>query len=381
MSLNLFNGDDDPLIRQFESAGFDEFSLKPQKQINEYLIKYTLGRGSFAKVFMAIHQITGVKYALKRFRLKELQRVENGVSQLEREISVMRHYKHPNIIKLHEVLFLEEFDTVYLVLDFADAGSLKQLISHPIPVDEKMIRSIFHQILTALNYLHQEGMIHQDIKPSNILLCSNGVSYLADFGVGHSIQSTEMVVGSPAYQAPEALTDGEGEAVSENPVKEDVWSLGVTLYESLFFKLPFNGETVFEIIRNIRENPLSIPDNASPDVKDVITKMLCIDQDKRLSVQELLNHPYFARPSGLVSIPVANIMYHSSEKSTEIMKYKAEICNNSWSFSRPGLSSPEVLRQINLEHNVEITAQTLIEEDTSKLPIVPLTSDGCCLIL
>ena len=377
--MMIFNGENDPLIKQFESEDSSDPALKPVKQVNQYLLVHKLGQGAFAKVYLAINTETGKKFAAKKFCLGELQRVENGVSQLEREVSLMRRYQHNNILKLHEVLHDKKNDVVYLIIDYADCGSLEDLISNPIPLDDAIVRSIFFQVLQALKYLHSSGMVHQDIKPSNILVNSDGKVVLADFGVGHSFQSTEMVVGSPAYQAPEALTDGDNGITTSNPAKEDVWSLGITLYQTEYLELPYTGENVFEIIRTIKSSPLQIPEGASPEIEDLIKGMLAVDPNLRLSVDEILHKQFFMDFKEIVPLPnhAKNINTVISPE-TPIKHIDAIVNEGIASFVRLGLTSVDLIRSIEEEK------QKLIEEP--ELNDVPLERHTCpfcshCIII
>lgn len=332
----------DPFIRKLDSSSDCEEQEKPVKQVNEYVLLRPLGEGSYAKVFLALDTLHNRHYAIKRFKLKELQHKDAGVSQLEREISAMRKIVHPNIIHLHRVLHAETTDTVYLVIDYADCGSLESVLEKQ-KLDDNALKYIFSKVLSAVSYLHSQGVVHQDIKPSNILLGSGGEVYLSDFGVGHSFQSTAMVVGSPAYQAPEAL-DGEGEwdPVTLNPAEEDVWSLGVTLYECLFQDLPFKGENVFEIIQNIRQTPLVIPPGATPDVVTLLRGMLAVDPNERFTVEQVMQSSF------LRDVPAQQLLPFASPEDktvpTEVQRIHATVCDVNYSFARPTLTAHELLR-------------------------------------
>lgn len=328
--------DDDPFITQLESDGYSD-SVRPMKRLNQYLLVHPIGQGSFAKVYKGFDPIKKQNFAIKRFKLKELQCIESGLSQLEREISLMRLLKHPNVIKLYEVLFVENKENVYIVLDYADCGSLDRFIERSgFEFTDDMIRSIYYQILQALLYLHGRGIVHQDIKPSNILLTSHGAVFLSDFGVGHSFQSTEMVVGSPAYQAPEAIQDDDYDSDDLDPSKEDIWSLGISLYQTKFKHLPYDGETVFEIIRNIRLTPLHLPDDTSPLFANLLRGMLEVNPKHRMTVQDVLNHPYFLEADKL-SIPRVFDTIPSCEidPSLEIVNISAKVCEKNFTFARP----------------------------------------------
>jgi serine/threonine-protein kinase 11 len=293
------------LIQPLDSGSDSDARPKLRKRINEFVLLQSIGRGSFAKVFLAYDLHLKTYFAIKRFRLKELQRIDSGVSQLEREILAMRKIFHENIIRLHSVLPDEQTEVVYLVLDYADYGSLDKLLRSSL-LDPPLVKYVFVRVLSAVAYLHSRGVIHQDIKPANILLSGSGGVFLSDFGVGHSFQSTAMVVGSPAYQAPEAISDDDGECDWEcNPVEEDVWSLGVTLYQCLWGRLPFVGENVYEIIQDIRSRPVEIPVGTDPELVALLRGMLCVDPGKRWTMDQVRASAFFAGAPDKVQLPVA----------------------------------------------------------------------------
>lgn len=336
----------DPLVRQLESGdqSCDDSYQKPYKQINQYLLIQELGEGSIAKVYLAKNQETGNKFAVKRFKIKELQRIDAGLSQLERELSAMRKICHPNILKLYDVLHDTDHDVVYTVIDYADCGSLENYIEESLDLDQ--LKAIFLQILKALQYLHGKGIVHQDIKPSNILLCKNGKAYLSDFGVGHSFQSADMVVGSPAYQAPEALADIDVDPDSLDPAKEDIWSLGVTLYQLLFGYLPYTGDNVFEIIHNIRNKPLVMPVGTDPSIESILRSMLAVNPANRFSVENCLESDFFKDASSNVKFNLSPIVEPKIDSYNEITLVNATICDHTISFARPCLTSTSLIRSI-----------------------------------
>jgi serine/threonine-protein kinase 11 len=298
-------------------------------QINDYVIEAKIGVGASSTVFLGVNVKNNCRYALKRIRLAELARSGEAVAGLEREVRMMRMFRHPNILQLIEVLHLPGTDEVYLVLEYADNGCLGP-ITQKLP--QHSVMSIIKQIAQALQYLHEAGYVHQDIKPSNILIDRTGRAVLADFGIGHSFVSASMVVGSPAYQAPEALDDAYGsEDKVETPEKEDVWALGVTLYQLLFQKLPFVGENLFEIIRSIQERPLEIPEGTDPLLANLLCGMLVVDPHKRLGMAEVLEYPLIKnaepRASDLPPAPLVII------RKGEVEELKADVWGDGASFA------------------------------------------------
>ena len=278
------------------------------KQINQYLILKKIGDGRSAKVYLALNTKirTSVPY----------------LAQFEREVSLIRRLNksnHPSIIKILQVLYSKSNDRGYIIFEWADCGSLKSSIDQKYMFSDNELALIFRQILEGLQFVHSQGIAHEDIKPSNLLIFSDGKAKISDFGIGHSFESADTVIGSPAYQAPEVIDDTLPEDEFLDPSKEDVWSLGVSLFEAKFHVLPYNGETFFEIANCIRQNELHFPGAVSENLKDVLLKMLEVDPNKRVSIDELLKHPFFNISDCIpLKLPVTNP--NLSDVSSDIEK-------------------------------------------------------------
>lgn len=339
---------------------------KPLKKVNQYVLTKKIGCGSFSKVFLGIDANTKERYAIKCVNIKDLSRTSAGVMQLEREIRLMRTICHQNILRIHEVLHSQADNLVYLVLEYADCGSLGSILAKEISLPIQTIRSIMKQVTKALKYLHSNGFVHQDIKPANILLCSDGRALLADFGIAHSFMSAAMVVGSPAYQAPEALSDSEYEEDEDDDqhdyssgedncpqVKEDVWALGITLYQLCFKKLPYTGENLFEIVTNIKETDLEFPIGTDPNLEHLIRGMLQVEPEKRLSLDEVMQNQFVSEGSDL-SVPT-NVDLQEipsiDEESTIFFQIKAEKCKHNVSFAQTALSIQDRLEKMNAPYS------------------------------
>ena len=332
---------------------------KTVKKVNQYRLVAKIGSGASSKVYLAIDDSTGAKYAVKRIKLRELCRTSTGIAQLEREIRLMRQFNHKNILKLIEVLHMSECHEAFLVMEYAERGCLGAFCEREQHLSHASIFSIMKQVASAIQYLHQNGFVHQDIKPWNILVDDTGRAILADFGIGHSFQSAAMVVGSPAFQAPEALDDnywaddGEDEYVSseEGPQKEDIWALGVTLYQLLFLKLPFVGDNLYEIVNFIKEKPLQIPDGVDERIAKLVRQMLTIDPAKRIGVRALLENELIATADDLaVDMPEVAKPQIAEGK---LVQLKAMVCPPGYSFACVAMSIQRRLSFINAPYSPE----------------------------
>lgn len=305
---------------------------KKQKKINQYLQICPLGEGSFAKVFLGMDSNECELFAMKRVNLKGLARTMSGIKQLEREIETMRQLQHPNLVSLREVIHVKETSTAYIILDYCDCGSLYAALEKQIIFSPEQIRSIFKQVVEGVAYIHSHGIVHQDLKPSNILLCSNGNALISDFGIGHSFQSAAMVVGTPAYQAPEVIDDNFITA-EYAPGKEDIWSLGVTLYQLVFNELPFNGENVFEIVRSIAMTTLEPPKSVDPDLWDLISGMLAIDPNNRVDIQQVIEHKYVSCAESTEFPQIQPFEVPWIDYSLPMEEVQGSICDDGYSFA------------------------------------------------
>jgi serine/threonine-protein kinase 11 len=319
----------------------DEPHAKRTKQINQYVLLDVIGYGSTSKVFVALDTLAEQRLAVKAIPVNGSH--HDGLS-LEREVRLLRQLDHPNIVKFRSVLHSKKRHMAYIILEWASFGSLhSHLASSP---SLAAIASIFKQIANGLDYLHGHGIIHHDIKPSNILLFDDGSAKLSDFGVGHSFDSASTIIGTPAYQAPEAFDDEE--EIALDPVKEDVWSLGISLYEAAFGELPYEGEDMYQVSWAVRNTPLEIPRSAPGDLRHLLLKMLELDPGKRFDLDEVRSHPFISQASETFTWDISPRTLPRLSSSRSVIRISAEVCDDGYlfscprrSFSWPNIESPE----------------------------------------
>ncbi|KAH0789371.1 CAMK family protein kinase [Histomonas meleagridis] len=312
---------------------------RPIDQIDKYLLIRKIGQGTFSKVFLSIDKETHKTYAVKKIKLRTMLKMPDGANQLDREIRLMKFLNHDNILKLYDVFLSGDHEYAYLVLGYADKGSVLNLLQKG-KLTYDSIRSIIKQVAIALSYMHSKGFVHQDVKPANILVDSTGKAILGDFGISHSINSASMVVGSPAFQAPEALDDDDELPPIDGQcpqIKEDVWALGITLYQMLFDQLPYTGENLYNIVKNIKENELVIPKASFPVPEDLIRGILEIDPHKRLNLDQILSHPFIKDADNFITdfnIRTTTLIPTDFEKNREINFIDFVKCDNNFKFSQ-----------------------------------------------
>jgi serine/threonine-protein kinase 11 len=276
------------------------------KCLNQYRRLSVIGRGSSSKVFAARDRVDGQLYAIKQLSLRRRSSSGNNQPCRENEIRLLRKIRHPNIVPFREVLHVRPSKTVYLVTSFADCGSAESVIRAG-AMSPSVARYIFRNAALGLSYLHSLRIVHQDIKPANILLSRDGGVYLNDFGMSHSFDETLTVFGTPLYHAPEVL-DVRARAPGEWPGKQDVWSLGITLYEMLCGRTPFTGSDIYEIIGSIGHTQLVRPEGADDDVWKLIGKMLAIDPARRFGMEEVMKSRYVAEAPEKVDFSALPVM-------------------------------------------------------------------------
>lgn len=253
--------------------------------LKDFDIGKRLGSGKFGKVFLARERKSKFVVALKVLSKAQLEesRVEH---QLRREIEIQTHLRHPNILRLYGYFY--DHSRVYLILEYAAKGELYKILKKMGRFDEKRAAYYVKCVADALRYLHKKHVIHRDIKPENLLLALKGEVKIADFGwsVHAPSKRRNTLCGTLDYLSPEMI---EGKSHDENV---DVWSVGVLAYEFLTGSPPFEAEGQQETCRRIREMEFTFPDYISEEAKDLISRILVRDPKARLSLDEVLQHPW-----------------------------------------------------------------------------------------
>ncbi|CAO0801897.1 unnamed protein product [Mucor circinelloides] len=268
-------------------------------RIGQYNIISTIGTGSFGKVKLAVHAITGQKVALKIINRKKIASMDMG-GRVKREIQYLKLLRHPHIIKLYEVITTPT--DIIMVIEYAGRELFNYIVEKGRMAEEDA-RRFFQQIICAVEYCHRHKIVHRDLKPENLLLDANNNVKIADFGLSNIMTDGDFLktsCGSPNYAAPEVIS---GKLYAGPEV--DVWSCGVILYVMLCGRLPFDDEYIPTLFKKINGGIYTMPSYLSSDTKALLTSMLVVDPLKRITIQEIRKNPWFNKnlPAYLRPLP------------------------------------------------------------------------------
>ncbi|CAG9333213.1 unnamed protein product [Blepharisma stoltei] len=259
-----------------------------------YLQKYRefgiIGRGNFGSAHLVQSLQDSQQYVAKKIVLGGMS--DKEIRGAHQEAELLRRLNHPNIVKYKES-FCEE-GLLIIVMEYCKIGDLgyhiKQKVKQRETFTETEIMNWFVQMCMALQYIHSQGILHRDIKSSNIYLTGNNTVKLGDFGISRVLQGSEAaqtVVGTPYYMSPEVC---ENKPYS---YKSDTWSLGCVLYELCTLKHAFSADNLLGLVfKIVTERAEPIPSYYSPQLRSIVQNLLVKDSSQRISISELLRTPY-----------------------------------------------------------------------------------------
>eukprot|EP00826_Nyctotherus_ovalis_P053888 TRINITY_DN7033_c0_g1_i3.p1 TRINITY_DN7033_c0_g1~~TRINITY_DN7033_c0_g1_i3.p1 ORF type:complete len:608 (+),score=134.11 TRINITY_DN7033_c0_g1_i3:179-2002(+) len=256
--------------------------------VEHYVIGKTIGEGTFGKVKLGTHTVTGAKVAIKILEKKCILK-KNDFIRVLREISLLKAMRHPHIVQLYEII--ETPKQLYLIMEYATHGELFDYIVLHKRVDEATALRLFRQIVSGMAYLHSQNIIHRDLKPENLLLDSGDNIKIVDFGLSNRAPGNSLLktaCGSPCYAPPEMLL---GKKYRGPPA--DVWSSGVVLYALLCGHLPFDDPSTARLYDKITNAEFAVPAHVSRGARDLIGRMLKVEPSARCSVEDIRRHPWF----------------------------------------------------------------------------------------
>uniref|UniRef100_H2Y582 Protein kinase domain-containing protein n=1 Tax=Ciona savignyi TaxID=51511 RepID=H2Y582_CIOSA len=275
-----------------------------------------LGDGAFGIVYKARHRVDGRLAAAKIIECK----TEEDLEDFAVEINILASCNHKNVVKLLDAFFFEI--NLWVLIEFCDGGALDSImIELERGLEEPQIQVVCRETCIALQYLHQNKIIHRDLKAGNILLTMQGEVKLADFGVSalntRTMQKRDTFIGTPYWMAPEVIMC---ETFKDTPYNysADIWSLGVTLIELAQTEPPNHDlNPVRVLLRIAKTDPptLDIPSKWSKNFSNFIARCLVKDPSKRAKPEELLQHPFLSSTTS--PLPLVKLIAESTADVTE----------------------------------------------------------------
>jgi len=258
------------------------------RTIGHYALSKTIGEGTFGKVKLSTHTLTGERVAIKILEKDKITDV-NDVERVAREIHILKLIRHPNIIQLYEII--ETPKQLYLIMEYCNGGELFEYIVANNRIKEKEACKFFRQIISGVEYIHKLGVVHRDLKPENLLLDFNMNIKIVDFGLSNTYkegQTLKTACGSPCYAAPEMIAGKR-----YNGLQVDIWSCGVILFAMLCGYLPFEDPNTSNLYKKILSGDFQIPKFVSNEARDMLKGILNTDPQKRFTIQDIRSHPWY----------------------------------------------------------------------------------------
>lgn len=287
-----------------------------------------LGQGSFGEVRLAWHRLAGQKVAIKSYEKSKMTE-PNHWRRVQQEIRLMERLNHPHIIR--ELEMIDSPKRIHIAMEYAGGGNLCSYVKGKQRLAEPEARKLFLQLLCAVDYMHENCIIHRDIKLENVLFDEEQQNVkLTDFGfsvmVRDPMKRLKIFCGTPSYMAPEITQRRE---YLGRPV--DVWSLAVLLYACLAGHFPFTAKTYPELYKKIAAAQVKFPETLmSSSVKDLLRRMLHPDPMKRLTLAHAKMHPWVS-PSlssitAAISAPADRSLLISDDPAKDVNEAVLQRC-------------------------------------------------------
>ncbi|XP_011643555.1 aurora kinase C-like [Pogonomyrmex barbatus] len=281
-------------VQKISDSDTNDVNKENQSQkrwvLTDFDIGRPLGKGKFGNVYLAREKRSQFVIAMKVLYRAQIDDAKI-LHQVRREIEIQTHLRHPNILRMYGYFYDDK--RIYLILEYAPKGELYKELNNQANkrFDEVRTATYIAQLADALKYCHSKSVIHRDIKPENLLLGLNGELKIADFGWSVHAPSSrrDTLCGTLDYLPPEMVS---GKTHNHTV---DFWSVGVLCYECLVGKPPFYAATNNETYINIKKLRYTFPSFVSEGARDLISKLIVIDPEKRLDMDGVLAHPWIVK--------------------------------------------------------------------------------------
>ena len=335
---------------------FNKYKKYPDTSLHFYKYGRLIGQGAFGKVNLGLNILTGRIVAVKSFNKNNSELTGDNMKKIKYETDLMKKLNHPNITKILEMFEDEKY--FLIIMEYINGGNLFSFVKKRRKLSEKTAKFLFRQIILGIKYIHEQNIVHRDIKLENLLIDLNNNVKICDFGIGRKIENKNQLLhdqcGTLMYMAPEILLSTKEKGYEGFPI--DIWSAGISLYIMLSGILPFsykkkkhnkNGEEIeneeeeeeeesissksktkkkeddnFELQYSIVYREPKYIENISDEARDLLKGLLNKDPKRRLTVEQILNHPWL---SNFKVKNASSNKFHLFTKSEMIMLSKTFI--------------------------------------------------------
>ncbi|KAI3874137.1 hypothetical protein MKX03_001785 [Papaver bracteatum] len=292
-------------------------------RLGKYELGRTLGEGNFGKVKFAKNTESGADFAVKILDKKHILDL-NITNQIKREIGTLKLLRHPNVVRLHEVLASKT--KIYMVLELVIGGELFERIDYKGRLSEVEGRKLFQQLIDAVGYCHEKGVYHRDLKPENVLLDAKGNIKISDFGLSALPQHVRgdgllhTTCGSPHYVAPEVLANRGYDGSTS-----DLWSCGVILYVILTGYLPFDDKNLAVLYHKIFRGDAPLPKWLSSGAQNLIRRILDPNPKTRITIVGIKEDEWFKQDYTPTNVEDDDEDIHIDDEAFLIQELPADV--------------------------------------------------------
>ena len=281
--------------------------------IDNYIFKNDIGEGNFGKVKLCIFKKTGEKFAVKIMNKNQIKlKMKNKIFQ---ENKIITKFNHLNVISVFEII--EDFSNYYIIMEYCENGEFFDYILSHQKLSEEECSFFFYQIINGVEHIHSKGFAHRDLKLENILLTQKYILKIIDFGLSHEFKEDGELLntkcGSPSYASPEIVLGKPYDGF-----KSDIWSCGIILFSIATGYMPFAGENITILFRDILKCKPVIPGYLSNDIKSLILSILTRDPNERINIENIKKHEFYLKGKQLFEKKYKNILESKNLKEKNI---------------------------------------------------------------
>ena len=307
------------------SAKRRSLSLNENKQkeifIGDYIVKHTIGKGTFSRVKLGVNKYSGEKVAIKILDKTKIVEKED-LERIIREMEMLAELDNDHVIKVYQIY--EDDNNYLIIMEYCEGGELFNYIVEKQKLSENETAFFYYQIIEGIEYIHSKGIAHRDLKPENLLLDKDKKIKIIDFGLSNyfdGVQKLETPCGSPCYASPEMVGGNK-----YNGFFIDVWATGIILFAMLCGYLPFEDDNNDILFKQILSAKIDYPSHLSDLSKDLLKKIIETNPEKRIKIEEIKKHPFYLLGKKLYDKKFKNEKANTRVNSTK--ELNIELNNN-----------------------------------------------------